>query len=407
MSPVLRAPMLYAISPQPRGPPPESVWVIGNLYFYNNSRTLYEQNVEALNADFRRFFSENPNPGELYWYPAEYRRELNKLKDMYQSPFVGKILTCGMSDMCALGINLNRTVPKQVKFFKEHNIVKISCGSTYTLMIDKDGKVFSFGSQDEGGMGRDGPEYEGDLRVRGFVPHKNSRCPVENDDDCIIKVEAGYAKSLALSLHNNVYTMGCFRDYDDTQIREKPLDVSEPDKNGRLYPRGSNFSPVHLYDMPPGVVTDLACGNFMNAAIVGGKLVTWGVGTKGELGRPLPKNAAIRNKETGNFYTDIIDEHLMKPTIVPSLRDKVAISVACGQGHLVVVVRERGSLESMLYASGLNGDGQLGLGDCENRKVLTPVSMHRYLFCVSSDFHATHIHSFVCLCSSSTPRRRT
>jgi len=39
----------------------------------------------------------------------------------------------------------------------------------------------------------------------------------------------------------------------------------------------------------------------------------------------------------------------------------------------MVVVREVGCLESTVYGSCLNKFGQLGLGDFEDRKVLTPV----------------------------------
>jgi hypothetical protein len=373
MSPVLVGPKHKAAI---RPTAASGTWIIENRYFYDNCLTVYEQSVESLNQAFRKTIIENNlNATNLYWLDCEYQRQIQLLKSLYQSPFVGKILTCGMSDMESLGYGISTTAPRVVKDLGDLNITKISCGSTFTMMNDRSGKVYSFGSQDEGGMGRDGEASQGDLQVKGFLPHKNARCPLANEDDCIVMVKGGMSKSLALSLHNNVYTMGCFRDYDDTKLREKPLDINERDRNGKLYPKGSHYTPCHVYDMPPGTVNDMALGTWMAACIVGDDLVTWGVGTKGELGRPLPVKE-FRNKATdGEYDVQALDKHALKPTICRSLQGKQAISVTCGQGHLMVVVRELGSLESTVYGSGINNDGQLGLGDTKDRLVLTPVRM--------------------------------
>lgn len=375
MSPVLAAPMRQGTRPTATAAP-DDTWPIENRYFYDNCLTMYEQSVESLNEALHNAMRHNnPNATNMYWLVCEYQRQIQQLKDLYQSPFVGKILTCGMSDMESLGYDFSTTAPKVVKALGHLNITKISCGSTFTIMNDRSGKVYSFGSQDEGGMGRDGEACEGDLQVKGFIPHKNTKCPLVTEDECIVMVKGGLSKSLALSLHNNVYTMGCFRDYDDTKLREKPLDIEERDRNGKKYPKGCHYTPCHVYDMPPGTVNDMALGTWMAACIVGDDLVTWGVGTKGELGRKLPMEE-FRNKATdGEYNVEALDKYGLKPTIVPSLQGKQAISVCCGQGHLMVVVRELGSLESTVYGSGINNDGQLGLGDTKNRLVLTPVRM--------------------------------
>ena len=240
-------------------------------------------------------------------------------------------------------------------------------------MTDIDGKVYTFGGQDEGAMGRDGDDYEGDLQVRGFIP--STPTPVSNEDGCIVKVEGGYAKSLALSIHGNLYAFGCHQDYQEKKIREPPVDTTVADEKGKKFPFGFNATPVQVSIPVP--VVDMATGAFGNAAIgEDGNVYTWGVGTKGELGRPLSRDH-IRDQDPnseGRYYVDFIIKEMIQPAIVPAIRGKVAISVACGQGHLMVVVREPGHLESTVYGSGLNKDGQLGLGDTRDRKILTPVS---------------------------------
>ena len=375
LSPVLRSPMRPAARPSagPSQTAPPGVWPIINRYFYDNCKTLYEQQVEQLNKEFAQFFQANPHIEDYYWYSSDYIRRIKELKDLYQKPFVGLILTCGISDMESLGYEPSSTFPKVVKSLKKANIVAISCGSTYTVMLTQDGCVLTFGSQDEGGMGRMGEASEGDMQVRGFIPSKHASwtTPVENEDNCMIKVAGGHAKTLFLSLHGNLYSSGCMRDYEDSKIREKPEDIEEPDENGKSFPHGVNFTPVHLYEMP-GKVKGMASGAFMSAAIlVNGEVVTWGIGTMGELGRPVP--GEFRNKSTGEYYNDLLEKVFLKPQVPPKMKGKVAISIACGQGHLVVVARDSGCLESTVWASGLNKNGQLGLGDVEDRKELTPV----------------------------------
>lgn len=349
------------------------VWDTNNPYFYDNCLSLYEQHVEMLNQEFQQFFRENPTL-DKYWYVSEYIRRLRQLKDLYQSPFVGKILTCGLADLTALGYDQNTTRPKLVRSF-DLKICKVSAGSTYTIMSDIDGKVYTFGGSDEGAMGREGKDYDGDLQVRGFIP--STPTPVPNEDSCIVKVVGGYSKSLALSIHGNLYVFGSQRDYQETYIREPPADVTVADKKGKKFPFGFNSTPEQV-SMPVSVV-DMATGGFGNAAIGDdGNLYTWGVGTMGELGRPLSRSH-IRDQDPNSerpydAYVEFIIKEMMKPTIVPAIHGKVAISVACGQGHLMVVVREPGHLESTVYGSGLNKDGQLGLGETKDRKVLTPVS---------------------------------
>jgi hypothetical protein len=51
------------------------------------------------------------------------------------------------------------------------------------------------------------------------------------------------------------------------------------------------------------------------------------------------------------------------------------IAVGLGHYHILVAARDGSSLESQVYASGLNGDGQLGLGDDVTCHALTHVSM--------------------------------
>jgi alpha-tubulin suppressor-like RCC1 family protein len=117
----------------------------------------------------------------------------------------------------------------------------------------------------------------------------------------------------------------------------------------------------------------------MNVAILGdGTVVTWGIGTRGELARPVPDQ--FFDKLTGHYDVHLLRDHFLKPLPVPFSTKLNVINVACGVGHLMVVARKPGAIESIVYASGLNGDGQLGLGDRADRKALTPVRMTVFIY---------------------------
>jgi alpha-tubulin suppressor-like RCC1 family protein len=367
LSPVLRRPSIEAARP-----------AVSNRYYKDNCASLFRQHVEALNEEHTEFIEANPNT-DLFWQTCEYIREINQFKDLYQKPFTGFVLTCGSNEMNVLGYESFDNVlrPKRVMALTV-GVVQISCGSAHTVVLDANGRVFAFGSSDEGAMGRPGGDYTGDLQVKGFIPSKHAKnsTPVENEDDCIIKVVCGTIQTLCLSIHGNLYEMGCFRDYEDRKLRDpKPPDDVTVDPQGKKFPFGVLWRPTHLYQIP-GKVKDMASGTHMNVAILeDGTVVTWGVGTTGELARPVPDQ--FSDKITGHYDTDILREHFLKPLPVPFPMNKklAVISVACGVGHLMVVAREPGAIESTVYGSGLNGDGQLGLGDLVSRKALTPVSM--------------------------------
>lgn len=302
--------------------------------------------------------------------------------------------------MNVLGYDCNDNIsrPKRVRALPVP-IVQVSCGGAHTVCRDANGQVYAFGSSDEGAMGRDGQDYTGDLRVTGFYPSKHASflTPVDNEDNCIVKVRSGTLTTLFLTIHGNLYETGCYRDYLDKKLcMPKPPDDTSVQVN--VFPYGVNRKPTHLYQIC-GKVVDMACGTWMNAAILEDcTLLTWGIGTMGELGRPVADK--FMEEATSVYDEELLGKHFLKPlpVLIPSPFSKkmVAVSVACGSGHLVVVAREDGSIDSTVYASGLNSTGQLGLGDRINRKLLTPVRIELMIVSIvyTSDHFIAQIFAF-------------
>jgi alpha-tubulin suppressor-like RCC1 family protein len=188
-----------------------------------------------------------------------------------------------------------------------------------------------------------------------------------------------------------VYSFGAYVN-DNVPLRELPP-PDRPDNDdvtAVLYkgaaPFGFRPEPRHVWKMPQ-LVHKIAAGEAMSAAIlVDETLVTWGRDIAGELGRHITeeqRDLLLQAKEDeddenkkahlGRMISD--DFFTPKPVIYnPPIEGRYnVLNVACGAYHMLAVVRRGGSLSSAVYGCGNNILGQLGLGDTENRNVLTLV----------------------------------
>jgi alpha-tubulin suppressor-like RCC1 family protein len=84
----------------------------------------------------------------------------------------------------------------------------------------------------------------------------------------------------------------------------------------------------------------------------------------------------MENVTLYRYHNDLIAEKFLKPQpprwATPG--KKSVLSIACGEIHLLVVARDEGKFDSVVYSSGQSQYGQLGHGDTEQRHELTPVS---------------------------------
>ena len=190
-----------------------------------------------------------------------------------------------------------------------------------------------------------------------------------------------------LSSKGAVYVAGSYLIDNKAWREEPPPDQPDNDNTAtELYegaaPRGFREEARHIYKMPQQVDRIYAGSSMSAARLVDGTLVTWGCDAKGELGRgsseedcntvlnPIDSAAKKRCKQ---IMTD--DFLIPKPVkYADNIGPHIVVDVACGQNHMLVVVKENGSFETRVYATGLNQYGQLGLGDQINRNVLTLVS---------------------------------
>lgn len=111
-------------------------------------------------------------------------------------------MSCGQNEVGQLG--LSEDVPEKTRPFlipNVSNVVDIKAGGMHSLYLTNDGKVFSFGCNDEGALGRD-TSVEGSEYSPGVV---------DLPGECV-KISAGDSHSGCLLDDGRVFAWGSFRD---------------------------------------------------------------------------------------------------------------------------------------------------------------------------------------------------
>ncbi|KAI7871894.1 regulator of chromosome condensation 1/beta-lactamase-inhibitor protein II [Spinellus fusiger] len=284
----------------------------------------------------------------------------------------------GTGDAGELGLGssmLERMKPMPLKTLQDLPICNIICGGMHTMALTKDGKLYSWGCNDEGALGRSGDEYEPAL--------------VENLEDVFItKVACGDSITLALSDKGKLYCWGTFR------CAQGALGFS-PSKERQTLPS------IYPY-LANDTFVDIAAGTDHCLALSQkGRVYVWGNGQQYQLGRRvlerrqrnglIPETLGLRKIRAigcGSYHSFAIDtsnrlyvwglnnygqcgldrseEIIPTPTIIDSLQDKGQIKSVAGGEHHSVVLMESGHV----YAFGRADSSQLGLP----KDVLTELS---------------------------------
>ncbi|XP_043466153.1 probable E3 ubiquitin-protein ligase HERC4 isoform X1 [Leptopilina heterotoma] len=207
--------------------------------------------------------------------------------------------------------------PRAVDFIKAPEVEQIACGENYTIVITRDGQIYSCGNNDSGQLG-----HEKDWQKRlELIPGL--------DAFVFKKVACGAYHNLVVNEWGQLFCWGCNTDgqlgLDSTSI-------------GEGYPR-------ILKALGTSVVVQIACGLKHALALTNnGELYSWGSNKEGQLG--LGPNI---KKE-------------LKPKLISSLVGIPIAFIACGGYHCIVV-----SKSGAIFGWGRNNFGQLGLNDTQGR----------------------------------------
>lgn len=286
---------------------------------------------------------------------------------------LGSVYTFGTGDCEQLGhTDGEMTIfrPARIESLVEQGIyfVRVVAGGLHNLALTKDGRVWSWGCNDDCVLGRDGDE--------------NTPLPVENLEGVhIVSISAGDCHSAAVDTDGNVWIWGTYKG------KNGYLGFSSGAKKQEL---PAKIADVRRY----GKAVAVSSGEQHTAVLLdNGKAVVWGFSEEGQLGRapfmqelrgnrsnyralqPVILKAydpdLIRNAPCDAFTTPNKKTAQKKRGRVKNSEEKFT-SVHC-VGNSTYMICQSGRI----FACGLNNYGQLGTGDRVSRFEPTEISSLR------------------------------
>ncbi|KAL1458179.1 hypothetical protein WDU94_008348 [Cyamophila willieti] len=294
----------------------------------------------------------------------------------------GVVLTCGQGDVGQLG--LGPDIMEKGTFTPVpnlDNVVEIAVGGMHTVCLTEDGKVYTWGCNDEGALGR---EAEGDSE---FEPQ-----PVDLPKRAV-QISAGDSHTVALLEDGTVFAWGSFRD-----------------SHGSMGLKGAGIqkTPVQLSGV--GGITKICSGADHFAMLTSrGTVLTVGCPEQGQLGRVTQRSASrnarrgmtflepgevvVKRKQIDDVYTGVYNTFITSkdsihafglnnyfqlgdsetqaepddpanasntcyftPHLIKSLSEKKWTALATGQHHSLAL-----NAEGKIYSFGRHDYGRLGL----------------------------------------------
>jgi alpha-tubulin suppressor-like RCC1 family protein len=218
-------------------------------------------------------------------------------------------------------------------------IIDISVGNFHSLALDEDNRVYVWGTGTYGKLGTgnyDSTVEPVDISESGEITSTTN----------IVSVSAGYNHSLALDDDGNVYTWG-------NNLRGQLGDgLDEPEAKDRTSPYNISIEQnVRNTPLAGKVIKQICAGGYHSLALdEDGKLYVWGNGIQGQLGDGL--------KAQSSFPSEVDDN------------EKVITSIQAGEAHTMVLDKD-----GDVYAWGSNLRGQTGTNKFSGGEEITPTKV--------------------------------
>lgn len=288
----------------------------------------------------------------------------------------GIVYACGDNKMGQCGTNQQSVhqilTPVRIAFKENKPIVKIACGAEFSMIVDADGKLYSFGHPEHGQLGHNsegkyftsGNKYAfhceyAPRRIVTFIEKSREGHVSPVDDVQIVDVACGTNHTLAVDKKHRCFSWG-FAGYhrlghSETKNELVPRSIkmfdAPPnsgrgaarvfagathsmalDVNGLLYFWGQNKSsgeatmyPKNVQDLCGWRIKAVSCANRSIFVIAEDTCISWGPSpTYGELG-----------------YGEGKSKSSTVPQEVKTLDGIHVINIACGFGHTLLMARDR------------------------------------------------------------------
>ncbi|KAG8181594.1 hypothetical protein JTE90_013556 [Oedothorax gibbosus] len=234
--------------------------------------------------------------------------------------------------------------PKVINCLKKKKIISICAGQGHTVILSKNGDVYTFGCGMFGQLGT------------GSTVKQSSPQTVKIAER-IKLIASGHFHVIAISRNNQIYSWGCnpqaLRLQAQNSRRARHHGSSSSSSNhgsnsafGNSAPHRHTHTPVaaQLSHLLPNVINsvdeaiiEISCGSHHSALVTAsGNLYTWGRNSEGQIGNGTRKEQKI-------------------PSLVTSPKDKKITHVACGADFTVAL-----DTNGKLFGWGQNDGGQIG-----------------------------------------------
>lgn len=235
--------------------------------FIQTKTGIWQQHMEALNAQLKERVAATKTPEEAVMASCEYLRIRKEVSQKYHPP-LGYVIAMGSDDASQLGISQSADDDKKDEYpptlilLSSPDICQVAAGGVHSLALTNDGKVYSWGVNDDDALGREVLDSEHHLaKMITDFPDK--------DKDQIVAIDAGDSHSLFLSLEGRLYMCGMYKDMDSGKFANL--------REGQVL-KSKNTTQKRPVEIPfPEPIWKVSAGASANAAILqSGQLYTWG-----------------------------------------------------------------------------------------------------------------------------------
>jgi len=349
----------------------------------------HQHRLKRFKGEHAQLIKDMDDPMQVADLAYHYSLECDNITRNYYSPTIGQVYYWGGGENeCGLPPDGEYATPTHLPQLHDAEIRQVSNGGSHMLALTRDGKVYSWGVDDDGQLGR-----------------PKSKEPLGTIDLPFIRqIAASNTSNCCLDVAGRVHMTGIVRTMDDAKC--------SPVVNGQCI-KGARSGPVVLdLGQPVTRIASASGGNYFAAVLKDGyTIMTWGkfvyisqgldlltqdagFGEMGELGRSADmanaKNGEynlsslvkkIETDEDGKEYSKFDLENAATYFLTPG-RARYAgtipfpkfrvIDIACGINHMMVIARGSNG-RTKLYGTGGNIGGELGVGDQKPRHELTEV----------------------------------
>ncbi|MES2737132.1 MAG: choice-of-anchor D domain-containing protein [Verrucomicrobiota bacterium] len=245
------------------------------------------------------------------------------------------------------GASGDRTVPTAVVrtgVLAGKTIVSVATGSSHTLALATDGRVYAWGLNSSGQLG------DGSATARTSPVAVDVGVSSALNGKVVVAIAAGSAHSLALTNEGKVYAWGAaasgaLGDNQTASNRTRAVAVLD----GAI-----SFTSKQIVEIAAGTTYSMALDST-------GKVYTWGLGTNGQLG----DNTAVSKS-----VPVAVDTTTPIGLVANPLNGKTVVAISAGAAHAAALTSE-----GMLGTWGVNSSGQLGDASTTQRNLPAAVDV--------------------------------